>query len=164
MIYGIENQKAPSWQGVTWFNLPNLPNVPNKQASLDVENFLGKVVYLYCFQSWCPGCHSHGFPLLEKMTETFKNNDKVSFLTIQTTFEGFGTNTLEEAQKIVNQYQLNIPAGHDAGLQSSGSVVMQRYRSGGTPWTIVIDKEGIVKYNNFQAEASPMTSFIQSLL
>ena len=32
MIYGIQGQHAPSWQGVTWFNLPS------EQSSLDVKD------------------------------------------------------------------------------------------------------------------------------
>ncbi len=157
MIYGIQGQHAPSWQGVTWFSLPN------GQHSLDVKDLLGKVIYLYCFQSWCPGCHAHGFPLLGSMVEAFKNSDDVIFVTIQTVFEGFDTNTLEEAKKVVSQNKLDIPAGHEAGMQNSGSQVMQRYRSGGTPWTVVIDKKGVVRYNHFQASSAAMKELIESL-
>ncbi len=157
MIYGIEGQQAPSWQGVTWFNLPS------GRTSLDVGDLRGKVIYLYCFQSWCPGCHAHGFPLLESTMANFKDNDDVSFVTIQTVFEGFDTNTLEEAKKVVSQNNLSIPAGHDSGVQNLGSQVMQRYRSGGTPWTIVIDKEGVVRYNHFQAGSKAMIEFIENL-
>ena len=58
---------------------------------------------------------------------------------------------------------MDIPAGHEAGVGNSGSQVMQRYRSGGTPWTVIIDKEGIVRYNHFQASAGTMVELIEGL-
>ena len=36
-----------------------------------MADFRGKVVYLYFFQSWCPGCHRHGFPTLQAMSKHF---------------------------------------------------------------------------------------------
>lgn len=46
---GIVGQPAPAWGVTDWLNLP-----PNARA-LDVADLRGKVVYLYGFQSWCPG-------------------------------------------------------------------------------------------------------------
>ncbi len=62
---GIVGQLAPAWQVDRWFNLPEGAD------SLDVSDLHGKVVYLFCFQSWCPGCHSHGFPALQQVSEHF---------------------------------------------------------------------------------------------
>ncbi|NIR52253.1 hypothetical protein GWO43_27040 [candidate division KSB1 bacterium] len=58
---GILKQEAPSWEVEKWFNLPE------KKGRLDVTDFKGRVVYLYCFQSWCPGCHKYGFPTLKQV-------------------------------------------------------------------------------------------------
>ncbi|MCH7878660.1 MAG: redoxin domain-containing protein, partial [candidate division Zixibacteria bacterium] len=62
---GILDRPAPDWSVEKWHNLP-----PGKQ-SLDISDYKGKVLYLYCFQSWCPGCHKHGFPTLQKMLANF---------------------------------------------------------------------------------------------
>ncbi|PON17524.1 hypothetical protein C2W62_12725 [Candidatus Entotheonella serta] len=43
---GILNQKAPAWGVLQWFQLPE------DKTRLDIGDFTGKVVYLYCFQSW----------------------------------------------------------------------------------------------------------------
>ena len=43
---GILNQKAPTWGVSQWFHLPS------DKIQLDVNDLKGKVVYLYCFQSW----------------------------------------------------------------------------------------------------------------
>mgnify|MGYP002027937591 CR=1 FL=1 len=88
---GILNQKAPSWSVDQWLGLPD-----GKKA-LDVADFKGKVLYLYCFQSWCPGCHSHGFPTLQKAMKHFKGDEEVAFVAVQTVFEGFSSNTLKRA-------------------------------------------------------------------
>lgn len=43
---GILNQAAPRWGVSQWFQLPE------DKTHLDIGDFKGKVVYLYCFQSW----------------------------------------------------------------------------------------------------------------
>ncbi|ETX08882.1 MAG: hypothetical protein ETSY2_02755 [Candidatus Entotheonella gemina] len=43
---GILNQPAPEWDVSQWFQLPE------DKTRLDIGDFKGKVVYLYCFQSW----------------------------------------------------------------------------------------------------------------
>ena len=138
---GILNQPAPDWGVGQWFQLPE------GKKSLDVIDFKGKVLYLYCFQNWCPGCHSHGFPLLKKLTKHYQGSDSVAFVAIQTTFEGFFTNTFEGAQKIAHRYGLKIPVGQ-SGSDKQHSRLMRDYRTGRTPWSIVIDKKGIVRFND----------------
>ena len=38
---------------------------------------------IYCFQAWCPGCHSRGLPALQKMVEALKDKEQVAFFAIQ---------------------------------------------------------------------------------
>jgi thiol-disulfide isomerase/thioredoxin len=155
--YGIQGDRAPEWGVETWFNLPD-----DKQR-LDLKNFTNTVIYLYCFQSWCPGCHSHGFPTLLNVMEQFRESSGVAFVAIQTVFEGFEVNTAERARETAEKYQLTIPVGHDPGPNGRLSLIMQRYRTGGTPWTIVIDSVGTVSYNDFHVEANEMTDRINLL-
>ena len=154
---GILHQPAPSWGVSEWFQLPA------GKASLDVDDFKGKVIYLYCFQNWCPGCHSHGFPLLQKLTRYYKDNDLVSFVAVQTTFEGFFTNTFDGAQKIMRRYNLTIPVGQ-SGSSGQRSQLMVSYRTGGTPWSIVIDKNGIVQFNDFHIYEADAIKLIDELI
>jgi thiol-disulfide isomerase/thioredoxin len=155
--YGITNEIAPAWGVTTWFNLS-----PGKNK-VDIQDFAEKIIYLYCFQSWCPGCHSHGFPTLLKVREQFSTGSDVAFVAIQTVFEGFEVNTPERAQETARQYRLTNPVGHDAGPDGQLSLVMKRYRTGGTPWTIVIDGTSVVRYNDFHADANQMTNLINQL-
>ncbi len=134
---GIVGQQAPSLQGVAWVQSGGdfIPSIEK-----------GKVNYLFFFQSWCPGCHSHGFPTLQKMVKEFP---KVNFIAIQTVFEGFSSNTKERALADVKTFGLNISVGHD-GSYGNPSPLMRRYRSGGTPWTVIIDKNNFVRFNDFR--------------
>ena len=156
--YGIIGLPAPSWGVTDWYNLPE------GRKTLDVSDFEGKVVYLFGFQSWCPGCHSHGFPALKQVEKQFHNNDEVVFIAVQTVFEGFGRNTAEAGAEDVKKFALDIPYGYDAGLDGRHSTIMRRYRSGGTPWTVIIDPEGIVQFNGFRIQAKEATALIDRLL
>ena len=41
---------------------------------------------------------------------------------------------------------------------------MARYRTGGTPWTVIIDRKGVVRYNDFHANADTATQWVSTLL
>ena len=148
---------APDFGVDTWLN------VPSEASRVELADYADRCVYLYCFQSWCPGCHSQGFPALLHMLEFFAGEPRLAFVAVQTVFEGFDTNSLEAARGVAQKYQLDIPIGHDPGPESSGSIVMRRYRSGGTPWTIVIDRDRRVRFNGFQADVEMLAEGIKML-
>ncbi|MCH7871991.1 MAG: TlpA family protein disulfide reductase [Planctomycetes bacterium] len=154
---GIVNQAAPSWGVTEWINLPE------KKTTLDMADFEGKVVYLFCFQSWCPGCHSRGFPTLKKVMSRFADNDDVAFVAIQTVFEGFASNTFDHAKQVARKYELKIPVGQ-SGKRGKRSHVMVRYRTGGTPWVIIIDRDGMVRYNDFHIGVDRADKLIRAAL
>lgn len=154
---GILGKKAPNLDVATWFRLPK------GKRSVDLADFKGDVLYLYFFQSWCPGCHKSGFPTLKSVSTHFAKTPGVSFAAVQTVFEGFGTNTAAKAKAMAERYDLKLPVGHDAGSNDSGSRVMRRYRSGGTPWTVIVDKSGIVRFNAFHIRPKSAISLIDGL-
>jgi len=154
---GILGKPAPAWIVDNWTNLAD------DIESIDVSDYDGKVLYLYFFQSWCPGCHKYGFPTLQKLIASYKNNKNVEFVAVQTTFEGYHTNTFESAKRTARQYELDIPIGH-SGTAGVRSQLMRDYRSGGTPWTIVIDQSGIVRYNDFHIKVAQATDLIDKLI
>lgn len=154
---GVLGEPAPSLGVKTWFNLPD------DQTTVDVTDYQGKVVYLYGFQSWCPGCHSQGFPTLTKLIKHYEGNQDVAFVAVQTTFEGHDTNTPEAARETAKRYGLRIPVGH-SGSRDEPSTVMQRYRTGGTPWTVIIGRDGVVRYNDFHIQPEAAVSLIDRML
>lgn len=153
---GILGRPAATLNVDSWVMLPEDVSAP------ELKNMRGKVVYLYCFQSWCPGCHSSGFPTLKELIEEFDGVDDVAFLAVQTAFEGHGTNTPAAAISTAKRYALDIPIGHD-GTAGKRSSVMQTYRTGGTPWTIIIGKDGVVRFNDFHVTPKRGAEIINQL-
>ncbi len=156
-VRGIRGRRAPDLAVDTWFNLPR------GSKSIDLGDYANKVVYLYFFQSWCPGCHKSGFPTLQKVSRHFANTPDVRFAAIQTVFEGFGSNTADKARAIQKRYKLDMPVGHDAGKDDRGSRVMRKYRSGGTPWTVIVDKSRVVRFNAFHIRPQSAISLMEKL-
>ena len=54
-----------------------------------------------------------------------------------------------------------IPFGHDG--TGKPSKFFRDYKAGGTPWAIVIDKEGVVRANDFHIEPEKAAELIDSL-
>ena len=144
---GIEGREAPSWTVDSWHGLAE------GTSSIDVSDYRGKVVYLYFFQSWCPGCHRHGFPTLKAVHDELSDASDVEFVTIQTVFEGFGENTADRLRRTQARYGLQLPFGHDVQPDGAGlSSFMQDYQTGGTPWFTVIYPDGRVIYADFHLD------------
>ena len=153
-------RSAPELKVDSWVHLPKGSTVgPSLQ-----KDWKGKVVYLYFFQSWCPGCHSSGFPTLKTLQEQFSGNPEVKFATVQTVFEGFSTNTEEAAKKIVERYKLqNMPVGQ-SGSPENRSKVMRAFQTRGTPWTVIIGKDGKVAFEGFHFKPKQGEALIEQLL
>ncbi|MDG1837372.1 MAG: TlpA disulfide reductase family protein [Phycisphaerales bacterium] len=154
---GIVGQAAPPWHVDSWVQTP--PGA----AEPEVGRFRGKVIYLYGFQSWCPGCHSKGFPTLQQLIKRFDGEDDVVFVAVQTTFEGYDSNTPAKALEAAKRYDLKIPIGH-SGTSGKPSKLMRNYRTGGTPWTIIIDRSGVVRFNDFHVTPDAGYALITRLL
>lgn len=83
-------------------------------------------------------------------------------MAVQTTFEGYSINTLDKAKATMARYNLSIPTGQ-SGSEATRSRLMQAYRTGGTPWTIIIDKSGVVRYNDYFITPQRAISVIEVL-
>lgn len=128
------------------------------------EDGTGKWVFLKCFQNWCPGCHKYGFPTLKAFSDRFYGHPEVAIAGIQTVFEGYGSNTKEAVRELQQRYDLPIAMGHDPGNKDTEaySTTMVNYRTGGTPWLILINPEGVVVYNGFHVDTDKLIDFIAS--
>ncbi len=159
--YGIEGQSAPEIRLDYWID-------KNGDATeFSVMENRGKWVFLKCFQNWCPGCHASGFPALQQFSEVFHDHPQVAIAGIQTVFEGFGSNTKADVRKLQKRYDLPVTMGHDPGNRDDPqgdhrSQTMKLYRTGGTPWLIVIDPAGTVVYNHFNVNVTKLIEHIQA--
>ena len=85
---------------------------------------------------------------------------------VQTVFEGYSTNTKDKLRENQIKYDLKIPLAHSHGRRQTNDKqpIMRNYRSGGTPWTVIIDPSGRVVYNNFHLDVKPAVQLIENLL
>ncbi len=158
--YGILDQVAPELEVDYWLDRDGAP------SSYTIGEAQGRWIYLECFQNWCPGCHKYGFPTLKKVADAFDGDDRVSVVAIQTAFEGFGSNTREAVRELQLRYELPIPMGHDPGTPDGERLpsTMLNYRTGGTPWTIVIEPGGTVAYNNYHIDGEKFIALLKKQL
>ena len=151
--------KAPEFNVNQWIDANGVKSEPVK-----LGDFEGKFKIVYCFQSWCPGCHSKGLPDLKMMVEALKEKKDIAFLAIQTVFEGHDANTYDKMVETQKQYELKIPFGHDAGNDGkSRSNMMTNYQTGGTPWFIFIDKHNHVVFSDFHINPEAAITFLKTI-
>lgn len=158
--YGIKSQIAPELNVAKWVD-----GTGKESKELKLADLKDKFKVIYCFQSWCPGCHSIGLPALQKMTRALEERKDIQFLAIQTVFEGKHANTYERMLEIQKEYELEIPFGHDTGNEESGNIstTMGNYRTGGTPWFIFINKKGEVIFNDFHLNTEKAIEYLKSI-
>lgn len=150
MAQGIVDQKAPELRVPTWIDGDG-----ERRAPLRLSELGNGYKVLYCFQHWCPGCHASGFPTLQRLTSA-KRAD-FGFAVVQTVFEGEQSNTFERLAETQARYRLSLPFGHDPAPSRGGRpTVMEDYRTGGTPWFIIIAPGGEVAFNGFQLDADQL--------
>ncbi len=103
--FGILDQPAPELTVSYWIDRDGQP------TTFDLASVRGKWVFLKCFQNWCPGSHSHGFPALKKVADALVDTQGVVIAGIQTVFEGFASNTQDTVRALQLRYELPITMG-----------------------------------------------------
>jgi thiol-disulfide isomerase/thioredoxin len=147
---GLVGLPAPPLEHVRWIDDSGAERGPLTLAELGP----GYTV-LYFFQDWCTGCHAHGFPTFVTLAEEFRDKE-VGLAAIQTVFEGQEVNTFDRLRKNQRRYGLHVPFGHavaDSASVDAVPPIMEAYRSGGTPWFVVIAPNGRVVYDGFRLDA-----------
>lgn len=95
----------------------------------------GKVVFINFWASWCPPCRAE-FPSIETLYTKFKDNPNIFFLTLNEDSDfATGKAYLEEEKFSVPMYK------------SNGNIPTEVY-SGTLPTTIVLDKNGKIRYHH----------------
>ena len=155
--YGIEGRRAPELDVDYWIDSTG------EATDFKLAKQQGKWVFLKCFQSWCPGCHSHGFPALKKISDALADNPAIACAGIQTVFEGHFTNTVDKVREIQLRYDLRIPMGHDPGGDEHYPSTMIDYRTGGTPWMILINPQREVVYNDYSINADKAIEYLHQV-
>lgn len=146
---GIAGLSAPPLGDVRWIDESGGDRGPLTLADLG-QGF--KI--LFFFQHWCPGCHSHGFPTFVRLAQDLGHKG-IGLAAIQTVFEGSDVNTFDRLRENQQRYGLRVPFGHavaDPASSNALPAIMEAYRSGGTPWFVVIAPDGRVVYDGFELD------------
>jgi thiol-disulfide isomerase/thioredoxin len=122
-----------------WANLPTGDEQP--PATL----FDGKVVLVKCFQAWCPGCRSHGIPLMKEILTLYGSNPDFVGMFLHTVFEGSHVNTFDNGLATLESYhKIDKPLyAHHPG-NGGAPKFMKDYQVGATPWFVLFGKDGKV--------------------
>ena len=84
----------------------------------------------------------------KKIETNFAKAKDVVCFHLQTVWEGQHVNKPEANARVAKQFKIKAPIGYDAHVDGTRlSIFMRQYSTGGTPWTIVIDKKGKVVFN-----------------
>ncbi len=153
--FGIVGRRAPELEVGYWIDRFGEP------TRFRLADHEGQWIFLKCWQSWCPGCHSHGFPALQQIAKALGDNAQVAIAGIQTVFEGHAANTVDKVRATQLQYDLQIPMGHDPGVDRGAPQTMRDYRTGGTPWMILIDPARTVVFNDYGIDADKAIAFLR---
>lgn len=160
METGIAGLPAPQLEHVRWIDENG-----NERNPLTLAELGQGFKILYFFQDWCAGCHRHGFPTFVTLAEEFRDKD-VGLAAIQTVFEGAEVNTFDRLRENQRRYGLHVPFGHAVAESASLDAVpaiMAAYRSGGTPWFVVIAPDGRVVYDGFLLAADGLIQALRPL-
>ena len=126
-------------------------------APLKLSDLGGGFKVIYCFQSWCPGCHSHGFPTLKALVKGLAGKG-FGFAAVQTVFEGETANTFERLREIQLRYALPIPFGHEVAGEARYPSLMADYSTRVPPWLSVLAPMGEVLHSDFHLDADRLIS------
>ncbi len=99
---------------------------------------------------------------MQEIASVYADDPEVAVVTIQTTFEGFGVNSGQVLNEIAEKYDLTIPVGHN-GWQGKPSPLMFEYQARGTPWVVIIDKSGMIRFSNFFLKPAKSRIMIEEL-
>lgn len=156
MTYGLQGSVAPELLVPSWIDASGLARPPLTLVELGARYRI-----LFFYQHWCPGCHSHGFPTLLELVGANEAAD-TGFAVVQTVFEGVEVNTPDRIIEDQKRYGLRVPFGHDA-ISADGQypATMVNFRTGGTPWFVVIDPAGKVIENGFTVKAEQILTLLR---
>lgn len=132
-VFASIGQSAPELAVQEW--------VRGEPTTLD--ELQGKVVLLDIFQIICPGCHA-AHPEIVRMQERYADRG-FEVLGLAVAFEYESVQTSKHIRDYVRRKAYPYSVAIDEGLTKT----FRRYRSRGTPYTVLIDRKGRIRYLDF---------------
>ena len=134
---------APQWDILEWIN----------GDGGNVDKLRGKVIIIDFFQLWCPGCNKFSGPLMKYWQQKFARDvdqGTLKFIKIHTVFEGHNYQTVKRLKNYIRDKGITIPVGVDRHRgERRVPETMVRYKTRGTPEMVMIDKDGMIRFQQF---------------
>lgn len=142
--FGIAGREAPAWRVDEWVGREVGEPRP------DVSDFRGKTV---CLMSLDIGGDDFSERLsgIARLLETFKEDESVVVAIMNTHFEAHESDKdlVASRYQALRRHGLELPMGNVAALPGKKQPYVESYRIGDVPWGVVIDREGVVRFNDF---------------
>lgn len=134
---------APAWDVVEWINSDDMA----------LSDLKGQVVIVEFFQLWCPGCNRFSIPLIKEWEKKFAKQirDKnLTIVSIHTVFEGHSYQNAKKLKRFLKSKGITHPVGVDRHREGDHiPQTMRNFVTSGTPEIAVVDKEGIIRMQQF---------------
>lgn len=154
--FGLVGHVAPRLDVARWTEGDRLP--------LSALSSTGKVVVIFSFVDYCPACHQQGFPITRKLEAAFAHRRDVEFVYIQSPFEGYHLNDFSSLRREKQNYNIARPMAQDRVGFDGVPSTMKNFHTAGAPWHIIVDKSGIVRFNDFTRSYDFYERMIRALL
>lgn len=131
---------------------------PVPATELDVSEWIGtptplaglrgEVVLVEAFQMLCPGCVSNGLPQVHRVRRVFP---RLKVIGLHTVFEHHDAQGPVSLRAFLSEYRIDYPIAIDRNDGDRLPVTMRAYDLQGTPSTLLIDRQGMLRLNAFGA-------------
>lgn len=101
----------------------------------------------------------------KELEKRFARSKDVVLLHLHTVWEAENVNTPERGHREVKSHGIEAPVAYDGHVDGARtSVFMHTFGTGGTPWTVVIDRKGKVRFNELTpAKPEELVKLIKKL-
>jgi len=131
-----------------------LAETPLSPGSFDLGRYKGKVVYLDFWASWCGPCKL-SFPYMDQLSRQFPGRDLVIIA------DNLDRDSAK-AESFLREVGTDIPVMFD-----SKGVLATRFDVGGMPTSVLIDRQGKIRYVHegfFKSKEDEYTSHVVELI
>jgi thiol-disulfide isomerase/thioredoxin len=138
-------------------------NVPGGAATPPATLFYNKVVFVSCFQAWCPGCRTYGIPMTKLLLDKYRGNPNIVIMFLQTVFEGHSTNTFDRGLReltVTHGIQNPLYAFEASAGNMQSTPFMKTYKTGGTPSFVIFRKDASVAYQGIPRNSPKLHEWV----